>query len=50
MLTIVDDILALVVIATVYTEQVGASSLLAAFGLFCAVLAARGERASPAVA
>jgi Na+/H+ antiporter NhaA len=35
---VVDDILALVVIATVYTEQVSVSALLAAFGLFGAVL------------
>ncbi len=38
---VVDDILALVVIATVYTEQVDLSALLAAFGLFAAVLVAR---------
>ena len=38
---VVDDILALVVIATVYTEQVTVSALLAAFGLFGAVLVAR---------
>ena len=41
---VVDDILALVVIATVYTEQVSVSALLAAFGLFGAVLAARALR------
>jgi Na+/H+ antiporter NhaA len=43
MLTIVvaDDIVALVVIATVYTEQVSVSALLAAFGLFAAVLVVR---------
>ena len=35
---VVDDILALVVIATVYTEQVSVPALLAAFGLFGAVL------------
>ena len=38
---VVDDILALVVIATVYTEQVSAPALVAAFGLFGAVLVAR---------
>jgi Na+/H+ antiporter NhaA len=40
-LVVVDDILALVVIATVYTEQVRVSALLAALGMFGAVLAAR---------
>src|SRR5215204_6426884 len=35
---VVDDILALVVIATVYTEQVKVSALLAALGVFGAVL------------
>jgi Na+/H+ antiporter NhaA len=38
---VVDDILALVVIATVYTEQVKASPLLAALGVFGAVLVVR---------
>jgi Na+/H+ antiporter NhaA len=38
---VVDDILALVVIATVYTDEVTVSALLVAVGLFCAVLAAR---------
>ena len=38
---VVDDILALVVIATVYTEEVSVSALLAAFGLFGAVLVAK---------
>ncbi|MGH3131120.1 MAG: Na+/H+ antiporter NhaA, partial [Gaiellaceae bacterium] len=38
---VVDDILALVVIATVYTEHVTVSALLAALGLFGAVLVAR---------
>jgi Na+/H+ antiporter NhaA len=41
---VVDDILALVVIATVYTEQVKVSALLAALGLFGAVLVARALR------
>src|SRR4051794_27974409 len=36
--SVVDDILALVVIATVYTEQVRLSALLAAGGLFGAIL------------
>ena len=40
-LVVVDDILALVVIATVYTEQVRASALLAALGVFGAVLVVR---------
>ena len=43
-LVVVDDLLALVVIATVYTEQVRVSALLAALGLFGAVLAARALR------
>lgn len=38
---VVDDILALVVIATVYTESVTVSALLAACGFFAAVLVAR---------
>jgi len=38
---VVDDILALVVIAIVYTEQVSVSALLAAFGLFAAMLVVR---------
>ena len=38
---VVDDIVALVVIATVYTEQVNLSALLAAFALFGAVLVVR---------
>ncbi len=38
---VVDDIVALVVIATVYTEQVTVSALLAALGLFGAVLVVR---------
>ena len=41
---VVDDILALVVIATVYTEQVKVSALLAALGVFGAVLAVRALR------
>jgi Na+/H+ antiporter NhaA len=40
-LVVVDDILVLVVIATVYTEQVKASALLAALGVFGAVLVVR---------
>jgi Na+/H+ antiporter NhaA len=40
-LVVVDDILALVVIATVYTEQVRVSALLAALGVFGTVLVAR---------
>jgi Na+/H+ antiporter NhaA len=43
-LVVVDDLLALVVIATVYTEQVRVSALLAALGIFGAVLAARALR------
>ena len=43
---VVDDILALVVIATVYTEQVKASALLAALVVFGAVLVVRARRAS----
>jgi Na+/H+ antiporter NhaA len=38
---VVDDILALVVIATVYTEDVKTSALLVALGLFAALAAAR---------
>ena len=38
---VVDDILALVVIATVYTEDVRMSALLVALGLFAALVAAR---------
>jgi Na+/H+ antiporter NhaA len=38
---VVDDIVALVVIATVYTEQINLSALLAAFALFGAVLVVR---------
>ena len=38
---VVDDILALVVIATVYTEDVKMSALLVALGLFAALVAAR---------
>ena len=38
---VVDDILALIVIATVYTETISVAALLAAGGLFVAVLAAR---------
>jgi Na+/H+ antiporter NhaA len=41
---VVDDVLALVVIATVYTDEVVVSWLLAAFGLFAAVLAAKALR------
>jgi Na+/H+ antiporter NhaA len=41
---VVDDILALVVIATVYTEDVSVSALLVAFGLFGAVLLAKALR------
>lgn len=41
---VVDDILALVVIATVYTETVTVSALLAATGLFAAVLVVRAAR------
>ena len=41
---VVDDILALVVIATVYTEQVSVSALFVAAGLFVAVLVARALR------
>jgi Na+/H+ antiporter NhaA len=37
---VVDDVLALVVIATVYTEEVTVSALLVALGLFAVVLAA----------
>jgi Na+/H+ antiporter NhaA len=38
---VVDDIIALVVIATVYTEHLTVSALLIAFGLFGAILAVR---------
>jgi Na+/H+ antiporter NhaA len=38
---VVDDVLALVVIATVYTEDVTVSALMVAFGLFAVVLAVR---------
>jgi Na+/H+ antiporter NhaA len=38
---VVDDVLALVVIATVYTEDVAVSALLVALGLYAAVLAVR---------
>jgi Na+/H+ antiporter NhaA len=41
---VVDDILALVVIATVYTETVSVSALLVAVGLFGAVLVAKALR------
>jgi Na+/H+ antiporter NhaA len=41
---VVDDILALVVIATVYTETVSVSALLVAIGLFGAVLVAKALR------
>jgi Na+/H+ antiporter NhaA len=41
---VVDDILALVVIATVYTEAVSVSALLVAVGLFGAVLVAKALR------
>jgi Na+/H+ antiporter NhaA len=41
---VVDDILALVIIATVYTEHVKASALLAALGVFGAVLVIRALR------
>jgi Na+/H+ antiporter NhaA len=41
---VVDDILALVVIATVYTEEVTVSALVAALGLFGAVLVAKALR------
>jgi Na+/H+ antiporter NhaA len=43
---VVDDILALVVIATVYTEDVKMSALLVALGLFAALVAARFLRVS----
>ena len=43
-LVVVDDLLALVVIATVYTEQVKVSALLAALGIFGVVLVARALR------
>ncbi len=41
---VVDDIVALVVIATVYTEQVSVSALIVAFGLFAAVLVLKALR------
>src|SRR5215203_4060925 len=41
---VVDDLLALVVIATVYTEQVKVSALLAALGVFGVVLVVRALR------
>jgi len=41
---VVDDILALIVIATVYTETVNVSALIAAVGLFGAVLVAKALR------
>src|SRR5829696_5577415 len=41
---VVDDILALIVIATVYTEKVKVSALLAALGVFGAVLVVRAFR------
>ncbi len=41
---VVDDILALVVIATVYTETVNVSALIVAAGLFAAVLVVRALR------
>jgi Na+/H+ antiporter NhaA len=43
---VVDDILALVVIATVYTEEVKMSALLVALGLFAVLAAARFLRVS----
>ena len=43
-LVVVDDLLALVVIATVYTEQVNVSALLAALSVFGAVLVVRALR------
>ncbi|HEX7310831.1 MAG TPA: Na+/H+ antiporter NhaA [Gaiellaceae bacterium] len=43
---VVDDILALVVIATVYTEEVKLSALLVALGLFAALAVARFLRVS----
>jgi Na+/H+ antiporter NhaA len=43
-LVVVDDLLALVVIATVYTEQVKVSALLAALGVFGAILVVRALR------
>ena len=44
---VVDDLLALVVIATVYTEDVELSALLWAAGLFAVVLVLRALRAGP---
>jgi Na+/H+ antiporter NhaA len=41
---VVDDVIALVVIATVYTEEVTVSALLVAAGLLGAVLVARAAR------
>jgi Na+/H+ antiporter NhaA len=46
---VVDDILALVVIATVYTEDVKTSALLVALGLFAALVAARFLRVARGV-
>jgi Na+/H+ antiporter NhaA len=43
-IAMVDDVLALVVIATVYTEHVTVSALLVAAGLFAAVLVVRAAR------
>ena len=43
-IAVVDDVVALVVIATVYTEEVTVSALLVAAGLFGAVLVAAGGR------
>jgi Na+/H+ antiporter NhaA len=43
-LVVVDDLLALVIIATVYTEHVTASALIVAIGLFGAVVAVRALR------
>ena len=43
-IAVVDDVLALVVIATVYTEEVKVSALLVAAGLFGAVLVVRAAR------
>ena len=49
---VVDDLVALLVIATAYTDEVALSALLAALGLFAAVLAVRalGVRAGPVYA
>ncbi len=46
---VVDDILALLVIATVYTESVAVSALLAAAGLFVVVLVVRALNLRPGV-